>query len=302
MKRTLSLLIILQLITGGDQEKRRIPVVPIADNLPTFREYVIHYRRNPRSKKVPEYLADMANNPFRSGCNCTDDCSNKLTCSCWRLTIGDTKQQGYLFKRLDSRVDTGIYECNPNCQCSSKCLNRVVSARIEQKLELYETKDRGYGLRCQTDLPKGTFVACYFGDILHGKTADERAMKKSGSFHGDEYFMQLDHIEISEEFKEGYEANVTDIENSDSENYAAPSKRLKLNDTLSPSSAPQPANGVENNIISYFPNILNKKAQIEENQRTSLFGENAVEYVVDGRYRGNVARFFNVSFSSSPSN
>lgn len=255
---------------------------------------MIKYRRNPRSKKVPPILADMTDNPFRSGCDCEDECSNKTKCSCWKLTIRNRNQRGYTFKRLDSRVDTGIYECNPNCKCSSKCLNRVVSAQIEQKLELFETKDRGYGLRCQTDLPKGTFVACYFGDILHGKTADERAMKKSGTFHGDEYFMQLDHIEVAENYKEGYEADVTDIENSDGENDGAPSKRFKLNDTLSPSSAPAPHSGT-NNMVSYFPNILKTKAQIEVNQRTTLYGENAVEYVVDGRYRGNIARFFNVS-------
>lgn len=147
------------------------------DNLPSFREYVINYRRNPRSKKVPSYLTDTTDNPFRSGCDCDDDCSDKSKCSCWRLTWRGEKQRGgYNFKRLDARVDTGIYECNPSCKCSSKCLNRVVSAQIEQKLELYETKDRGYGLRCQTDLPKGTFITCYFGDILHGKTGNTRSI------------------------------------------------------------------------------------------------------------------------------
>lgn len=282
----------VQLIFGGDKEKRRIPVVPIADNLPTFREYVINYRRNPRSKKVPSFLSDAKNNPFCSGCDCVDDCSNKSKCSCWQLTMDGSKQRGgYNFKRLEGRVNTGIYECNSNCKCSSKCLNRVVTAQIEQKLELYETKDRGYGLRCQTDLPKGTFVACYFGDILHGKTADERAMKKSGSFHGDEYFMQLDHIEVAEEYKEGYESDVSDIENSDAENDAPP-KRLKLEETL-PASPPM-TNGA-NNMISYFPNISKKKAQIEVCQRTNLYGEEACEFVVDGRYRGNIARYFNVS-------
>lgn len=151
----------------------------------------------------------------------------------------------------DWRVEliTGIYECNPNCKCSSKCLNRVVSAQIEQKLELFETKDCGYGLRCQMNLPRGTFIACYFGDILHGKTADERAMKKSGTFHGDEYFMQLDHIEVAEQFKEGYESDVENIENSDVQN-ESPSKRFKLDETLAASAA-SVKNGI-NSMISYF--------------------------------------------------
>lgn len=285
---------LFQLVAGGHNEKRRIPVVPIADNLPFLREYVIQNRRNPRSKKVPSFLSDTADNPFRSGCDCDDDCSNKSKCSCWQLTINGSKRTvGYTYKRLESRVETGIYECNPSCKCSSKCLNRVVTAQIEQKLELYETRDRGYGLRCQTDLPKGTFVSCYFGDILHGKTADERAMRLGGSSHGDEYFMQLDHIEVVDEYKENYESDVSDIENDDDVAIDTRPKRIKLDETLS--AAPAPVAPGTSSMINYFPNILKKKAQVEVSQRTTLYGENAVEYVVDGRYRGNIARFFNVS-------
>lgn len=206
---------------------------------------------------------------------------------------GSKRKAGYVFKRLEGRVDTGIYECNPSCKCSSKCLNRVVTAQIEQKLELYETMDRGYGLRCQTDLPRGTFVSCYFGDILHGKTADERAMKMGGTIHGDEYFMQLDHIEVAEQYKDGYESDVdSDFDIDKYVENDAPSKRFKLDETLSASTTTAPST---TNMLDYFPNIEKKKAQIEVNQRTTLFGEKAVEFVVDGRYRGNIARFFNVS-------
>lgn len=147
-------------------EKRRIPVVSIGDNLPHFNQYVIRYRRNPRSKKVPAILNET-DNPFRSCCDCTDDCSDKSKCSCWQLTLSNSKVSnvGYKYKRLESKVYMGIYECNPGCKCTSSCSNRVVTARIEQKLELYETKDRGYGIRCITDIPKGAFISCYFGEF-----------------------------------------------------------------------------------------------------------------------------------------
>lgn len=125
--------------------------------MPHFKEYVTRYRRNPRSKKVPAIL-NQVENPFRSGCDCVDDCSVKSKCSCWQLTRANSNRSiGYKYRRLDDKVDTGIYECNPSCKCSSRCLNRVVSAEIEQMLELFETKDRGYGIRCQTDLPKGLY-------------------------------------------------------------------------------------------------------------------------------------------------
>lgn len=243
--------------------------------------------RNPRSRKVPAVLTEP-HNPFRSSCDCTDDCSNQSKCSCWRLTQRDGTQRhlGYRFKRLEAKVDTGIYECNSACSCSSKCLNRVVKPQIEQKLELFETRDRGYGIRCQTDIPKGAFISCYFGDLLHGKTADERAMRKIGSNYGDEYFMQLDHIEVAEQYKEGYEPEAYE---SDWDEDEMPNKRFKCDETLKPSIIDP------NNVISYFPTFLKKKATIDINQRTILFGEKSVEFVVDGRYRGNISRFYNVS-------
>lgn len=280
----------LQLIPGGWKEKQRIPVVSIGGNVPHFNEYVTQYRRNPRSKKVPAILNET-NNPFRSCCDCVDDCSNKSKCSCWRLTLSHEKRNvGYKYKRLHSKVDTGIYECNSSCKCSSNCLNRVVKSQIEQKLELYETKDRGYGIRCQNDLPKGTFISCYFGDLLHGKTADERAMKKVGSIHGDEYFMQLDCIEMAEHYKDGYESDVVE-DLKEIESAGSKTKWPRYDERLKRTNDPQHTR----NLISFFPEIEKQRAEIEITQRTILFGEKSVEFVVDGRYRGNISRFFNVS-------
>lgn len=292
----------MQLINGGWREKRRIPVVPIADNVPIFQEYVTRNRRNPRSKKVPAILNEKFN-PFRSCCDCVDDCSDKSKCSCWQLTLRGSKHNiGYRYRRLEAKVGTGIYECNPGCKCSSRCLNRVVTSQLELKLELYETKDRGYGIRCQNDIPKGTFISCYFGDLLHGKTADERAMKKVGSIHGDEYFMQLDHIEVAEQYKEDYESDVDFETDDDSDDEQAKRlKRFKVDETLKPAPstpptlAPPPINTT--NMISYFPCIMKKRAPTEVTQRTILYGENSVEFVVDGRYRGNISRFYNVSIN-----
>lgn len=262
---------------------------------------MIKNHRNPRSKKVP-LIINEEDNPFRSCCDCIDDCSDISKCSCWQLTLdGQRRQAGYTFKKLYCRVDTGIYECNPGCKCSRlRCSNRVVTAQIQQKLELYETKDRGYGIRCQTDIPKGTFVACYFGDLLHGKTADERAMKKNG---GDEYFMQLDHIEVAEQYKDGYESDISlpefsDDDNDNDDDDETPAKRSRLNESIKSLTQSTNNSKTAENYISYFPNFIKRRPQIEENQRTTLFGENAVEFVVDGRYRGNISRFFNVSLSS----
>lgn len=112
-------------------------------------------------------------------------------------------------------------------------------------------------------------------------------MKKVESTYGDEYFMQLDHIEVAEVHKDGYESDVEiPPELLESE---TPNKRIKLDESLQ--------FATPKSVIPYFPTILKKRETTEETQRTALFGENAAEFVVDGRYRGNISRFFNVSFS-----
>ena len=41
------------------------------------------------------------------------------------------------------------------------------------RLQVFKTKDRGWGVRSMDDIPKGTFVAHYSGIILTDKDADE---------------------------------------------------------------------------------------------------------------------------------
>lgn len=154
----------------------------------------------------------------------------------------------------------------------------------------------GYGVRTQTDLSKGTFICCYFGDLLHGKTADLRGNRK-GDMYGDEYFVTLDHIEMVER-KADYESDVPfDEDESDEEN---PNKIQRLNTTtqsMSRTPRKQKSNAIKTNytFINYFPTFSKTKETVDVTQRTELFGEDEEAFVVDGRWRGNVSRFFNVS-------
>lgn len=316
-----------------------IRVISISGKLPLFDEYVTHFHRNPKSKKVPEYLIEKDQH-FRSCCDCPDNCADRSKCACVQLTMSAAGSKSlnvsYNYKRLFNKVETGIYECNSGCKCNDTCLNRLVKSHVDQKLEVFETVDRGYGVRTMKDLPRGTFISCYFGDLLHGRTADMRG-SRSGEWYGDEYFMSLDHIETAEKSKEDYESDVVesdadddenndnddndDLESeslapshislssgsSDDEQESVPSKKRKLNENENEN---ETANADTNDLIlnsqqqngraevlSYFPTINKIRPQKEINQRTDLFGENATEFVVDGRFRGNVSRFFNVSIS-----
>eukprot|EP00794_Sanderia_malayensis_P018211 gene18211-20029_t len=151
---------------------------------------------------------------FLSCCDCTDMCQDKTKCACARLTIEssdaiDGKPDphcGYHYRRLKECVTTGIYECNKQCSCNSSCYNRVVQNGVRLRLQVFMTNHKGWGLRCLDDIPRGTFICTYTGQILNEEMAD-----KEGTDFGDEYLAEMDHIEIVEQAKEGYESDVPEL-------------------------------------------------------------------------------------------
>ncbi|XP_039297123.1 histone-lysine N-methyltransferase SETDB1-like [Nilaparvata lugens] len=151
---------------------------------------------------------------FLSGCDCTDNCQDRSKCACWQLTINgakgvpgsdfDENSIGYQYRRLPERVVSGIYECNSQCKCSKTCMNRVVQFPISVKLQLYKTLMKGWGMRCLHDIPQGSFICIYAGNLL-----TEQAANEGGKTYGDEYLAELDFIEVLENLKDDYESDVT---------------------------------------------------------------------------------------------
>lgn len=162
---------------------------------------------------------------FLCGCDCTDNCLDKLKCACWKMTrdaqhvlpnLYNNENIGYNYRRLSEGVVTGIYECNKLCKCSNSCLNRVVQHPITHRLQLYMTKKKGWGVRSLDDIPKGSFICSYIGQLL-----TEAKANHEGKILGDQYLADLDFIETVEQIKSDYESDVymSDEENgSDSMN------------------------------------------------------------------------------------
>ncbi|KAK3591876.1 hypothetical protein CHS0354_005079 [Potamilus streckersoni] len=147
-------------------------------------------------------------------CSCTDGCRDKNKCDCQQLTIESTAvippfkenpDAGYINMRLKEPLLTGIYECNSRCKCGPKCVNRVVQHGLRNRLQVYKTEKRGWGLRCLDDIPAGGFICIYAGQLLTDQGANE-----DGQQYGDEYLAELDYIEVVERHKEGYESDVDD--------------------------------------------------------------------------------------------
>lgn len=98
---------------------------------------------------------------------------------------------------------SGIYECNETCECSKFCLNRVVQEPLSQKLQLFKTENKGWGVRCMNDIPQGSFICTYVDCLL-----TETDTNEMGKIYGDEYFADLGYIETVENMKENYESDV----------------------------------------------------------------------------------------------
>ncbi|KAF7266513.1 hypothetical protein GWI33_020194 [Rhynchophorus ferrugineus] len=166
-------------------------------------------------KRVPMDGVNMNLDPeYLCGCDCDDDCVDKLKCSCWKLTLEGIKylgkdvdpiSVGYIYRRLQDQVITGIYECNSRCKCTSTCLNRVAQNPMSLKLQVFKTPNKGWGIRCLNDIPQGTFICIYAGTLHTEQMANE-----DGIQYGDEYFAELDYIEIVEKYKEDYEEEVVE--------------------------------------------------------------------------------------------
>ncbi|XP_014491616.2 histone-lysine N-methyltransferase SUVR4 isoform X1 [Vigna radiata var. radiata] len=75
-----------------------------------------------------------------------------------------------------------IKECWRKCGCDMLCGNRIVQRGIACKLQVFLTREgKGWGLRTLEDLPKGTFVCEYIGEILTNMELYDRIVHESGN-------------------------------------------------------------------------------------------------------------------------
>ncbi|KAF4997736.1 hypothetical protein FGRMN_3656 [Fusarium graminum] len=181
---------------------------------------------------------EQAGDSFRSGCACATDSECQFTsCHCLadleeddssdeesRMSIDEPRVRRKVYayhahgakagllrsKFHDSK--TPIYECHQSCSCSTDCPNRVVERGRTVPLEIFRTRDRGWGgctvysyivrksltsvravgVRSPVSIKKGQFVDRYLGEIITSAEADRRRSKSAISQRKDVYLFALD--------------------------------------------------------------------------------------------------------------
>ncbi|XP_056157429.1 histone-lysine N-methyltransferase SETDB2 [Lampris incognitus] len=105
-------------------------------------------------------------------CDCTDGCLNTKTCPCVNMTTGG---RHYSHQRLTEPISSGLYECGPWCGCDrALCQNRLVQRGIRVRLQVFQTSNKGWGVRCRDYLDAGTFVCTYAGLVLWRNQGPEK--------------------------------------------------------------------------------------------------------------------------------
>ncbi|KAK3087589.1 hypothetical protein FSP39_007912 [Pinctada imbricata] len=117
-------------------------------------------------------------------CRCSDDCSS-MYCVCGRNSIKCWYDKSYhLLPDFSMTEPPFIFECNRGCRCWSTCNNRVVQNGITCRFQMMKTEGRGWGVKTLLDIPKGTFICEYIGELISDSEADSR--------EDDSYLFDLD--------------------------------------------------------------------------------------------------------------
>uniref|UniRef100_A0A8C2GMY1 Euchromatic histone-lysine N-methyltransferase 1b n=1 Tax=Cyprinus carpio TaxID=7962 RepID=A0A8C2GMY1_CYPCA len=117
-------------------------------------------------------------------CVCKDDCSS-ARCMCGQLSLRCWyDKESRLLPEFCNKEPPLIFECNHACSCWRTCKNRVVQNGLRIRLQLFRTQMMGWGVKTLQDIPQGTFVCEYIGEIISDAEADVR--------ENDSYLFSLD--------------------------------------------------------------------------------------------------------------
>lgn len=99
-------------------------------------------------------------------------------CTCSELSIQNWySTDGRLVSDFKYHDPAMIFECNDVCGCNKLlCKNRIVQNGSKIAFQIFECGERvkGFGVRGITEIPRGTFIAEYTGEILTENEVDRR--------------------------------------------------------------------------------------------------------------------------------
>ncbi|KAK1426989.1 hypothetical protein QVD17_15671 [Tagetes erecta] len=141
------------------------------------------------SEKGPAYFTYCSSlkyaKPFHSSkpssCRCSNGCQPATNCPCVERNSGylPYSSGGILLSH-----NSVIHECGPSCLCPTTCRNRISQAGLKLRLEVFRTKNKGWGLRSWDPIRAGAFICEYAGDVIENSSDsdDEYILDTTRSF------------------------------------------------------------------------------------------------------------------------
>ncbi|KAI1953853.1 hypothetical protein LOZ57_000194 [Ophidiomyces ophidiicola] len=148
--------------------------------------------------KIHEDVQQVDSN-FNAGCYCLGKTCNLENCSCLSFALGKEQvvipykmgKNGVVVLHEDFMKRTlMIYECSFLCNCASSCMNRVVDRGRTVRLEIFQTENRGFGLKSPDPIQFGQYIDSYCGEVVTKSTVARR--EKAFPNGGASYFFDLD--------------------------------------------------------------------------------------------------------------
>ncbi|KAL3507471.1 hypothetical protein ACH5RR_032853 [Cinchona calisaya] len=137
-------------------KKENVPVFLFNDvdnnNEPVFFEYLL-------STVFPAYVHGHGHN--RIGCECVGGCVDGCFCAMKNGGRFAYDQNGTLVKGKPV-----IFECGPHCRCPATCRNRLSQRGVRNRLEVFRSRETGWGVRSLDLIQAGAFICEFTGVVL----------------------------------------------------------------------------------------------------------------------------------------
>ncbi|XP_073012779.1 histone-lysine N-methyltransferase family member SUVH2-like [Typha latifolia] len=106
----------------------------------------------------PEYPRFVSK---RRGCRCTLECSEDCVCA-----KRNNFKLAYDGNGTLLRGRPIVYECGDSCHCTSNCPNRVSQKGLRHRLEVFRSRETGWGVRSLDLIQAGAFICEFSGEVL----------------------------------------------------------------------------------------------------------------------------------------
>ncbi|XP_060180568.1 histone-lysine N-methyltransferase family member SUVH9-like [Lycium barbarum] len=138
------------------RKKENVPVFLFNDidnnHYPVYFDYLV-------KTVYPPYV--YQNVGSGNGCDCIDGCGDSCFCA-----LRNGGQFAYDCNGILLRGKPLVFECGPHCQCPSTCRNRVSQKGLRNRLEVFRSRETGWGVRSPDLIQAGSFICEFTGVVL----------------------------------------------------------------------------------------------------------------------------------------